>query len=158
MAPVHAEALFEGLRDKRLYDFIDDGPPASIESLRERFEKLSTQRSPDGLETWLNWALRTLKDRRYIGYVQATLRNNSAEIAYVIFVDAWGNGYGREAVAAMVNELGAHYAVTAFRAHVDARNRRSVGLLEALGFRMHVEAPCFRGNAPSRTNEREYVL
>jgi ribosomal-protein-alanine N-acetyltransferase len=135
LEPAHADPLFEGLRDDRLYEFIPDRPPESVEGLRARYELLVGRSSPDGAESWLNWAVWAIQDSRYIGYVQATVRGDkTADIAYVLFRDAWANGFGREAVAAMAAHLRDFYGVTSLRAVVDPRNARSVRLLQALGF------------------------
>lgn len=136
MQSAHAELMFEGLCDVFLYKFIDDRPPDSIESLRAKYEKLASRKSPDGTQDWLNWAVWSKHDARYIGYVQATVRGAGlAEIAYVLFRDARGKGFGREAVGAMVSHLRNCYAVTLLQAVVDPRNTRSVALLQALAFK-----------------------
>lgn len=157
--PAHAELLFGGLCDDRLYDFIPDRPPESVEWLRARYERLAGRTSPDGTEAWLNWAVWAAREARYIGYVQATVRGGgAAEIAYVLFRDVWGNGFGREAVAAMVAHLRECYGVTSVRATIDPRNTRSVRLLLALGFQ-HTElragADRIRG---ALVDESEYAL
>src|SRR5688572_33463871 len=73
LEPGHAAMLFEGLRDDRLYDLIDEDPPASVEALRARYEVLARRRSPDGRQAWLNWAVWSNPEARYVGYVQATV-------------------------------------------------------------------------------------
>jgi [ribosomal protein S5]-alanine N-acetyltransferase len=159
LTPAHAEVLFHGLKDRRLYRFIDVEPPASVEMLRRRYERLATQRSPDGSETWLNWAVRKFCNQEYIGFVQATVANDGwASIAFVLFHDSWGQGYGKEAVAAMLTELQKAHGISRFRAFVNTRNRRSKALLQSLGFE-----PCGAKDAvlpavgrPS--GELEYVL
>ena len=55
LQPSHSDDLFSGLQDRGLYDFIDDQPPADLESLRHRYTRLAEKRSPDGGEIWLNW-------------------------------------------------------------------------------------------------------
>jgi len=133
--PHHAEAFFAGLGDERLYEFIDDHPPVSVETLRARFAELATRRSPDGSQAWLNWAVWSDDEDRYLGYVQATiLENRRVQIAYVLFRDAWGKGFAREAVAAMLAHLREHRKVNRFQATVDPRNHRSIAVLSALGF------------------------
>jgi [ribosomal protein S5]-alanine N-acetyltransferase len=159
LTPEHAEALFDGLSDKRLYTFIDDEPPISLEALRQRYERLATRRSPDGLEIWLNWAVSTLQPRKYIGYVQATIRMDSwAVIAFVLFYGSWGNGYGQEAVTAMLQELQKTHAVSNFRAFVNPRNRRSRALLQSLGFEISKTDRPLSRNSQSKTHEIGYVL
>src|SRR5687768_15804343 len=54
LEPRHAEPLFHGLRDDRLYELTDDDAPVSVEALRARYEILARRRSPDGRQAWLN--------------------------------------------------------------------------------------------------------
>ena len=49
--PHHADALFEGLQSERLYEFIADSPPVSLDALRQRYARLALRRSPDGWST-----------------------------------------------------------------------------------------------------------
>jgi len=131
----HALVLFEGLRQPELYAYLDEPPPESVAALRERYRRLERRRSPDGLEAWLNWAIRLNATGRYVGYVQATARrDDSASIAYVLFRDDWGHGFAREAVGAVIEHLQRQRGTTRFLATVDARNLRSIALLEALSF------------------------
>jgi len=133
LARGHAEALFAPLADHALYAYIAEEPPPDLDALRARFVRWEARRSPDGREAWLNWAVRTQADARAIGYVQATVRDDgTADVAYVLGRAAWGQGYGREAVAAMLAHLTP--GVATFVATVDTRNRPSIALLEALGF------------------------
>ncbi len=123
------------MRHEALYEFIGEGPPESIETLEARYRRLATRRSPDGLEAWLNWALWSPPEARHVGWLQATVHpDHSAHIAYVLFREDWGQGYAREAVMALLDHLRNDWCVTELRATVDTRNRRSIALLEALGF------------------------
>lgn len=132
----HADALFEGLRDPALYEFVAEAPPASLQALRARYAHLATRRSPDGAEGWLNWAVWAEAAGAFVGYVQATVdRQGGADVAYVLLRPHQGRGYARAAVTAMLERLRAEPAVTTVRARVDARHRRSRALLGALGFR-----------------------
>jgi hypothetical protein len=45
----HAEEMFRVLSDPAIYEYEND-PPASLEWLRARFERLESRRSPDGRE------------------------------------------------------------------------------------------------------------
>ena len=58
LMPEHAALLFEDLADERLYRFIPTDTPESAEALERRYRKLSSRRSPDGSEVWLNFAMR----------------------------------------------------------------------------------------------------
>ena len=145
----HATALFDGLRNDALYEFIAEGPPASVTALRERYRRLASRLSPDGRQFWLNWALWSLPEERYLGYVQATVRHDrSADIAYVLFREAWGHGYGREAVTALIEHLQSDWRTPFVRASVDTRNQRSIAMLESLGFQpgeVRIEAERIHG-------------
>ena len=131
----HASALFAGLQHMALYEFIADRAPVSVAALAERYRRLASRVSPDGRDSWLNWALWSLPAERHVGWVQATVRpDHEAHIAYVLFHDAWGRGYAREAAAALIDHLRDDRGVRGVRATVDTRNHRSIALLEALGF------------------------
>jgi [ribosomal protein S5]-alanine N-acetyltransferase len=132
----HADALFPILADPRQLEYLDEGAPASLEALRERYRKLESRRSGDGREHWLNWALLLREgDGNAIGFVQATVQeDHRAWVAYEVAHSRWGQGIATEATRAMVEHLIAHYAVTQFMATVDQRNERSWRLLERLGF------------------------
>jgi RimJ/RimL family protein N-acetyltransferase len=129
----HAQEMFAVLGDPAIYAY-ENEPPPSLEWLRERFAKLESRRSAGGEERWLNWVIR-LPASQLIGYVQATVRRDgSAAIAYVLASAFWGRGLGRQAVEAMMKELGERYQVRAFSAVLKRKNRRSARLLEHLGF------------------------
>lgn len=131
----HAQAMFAVLSDPAIYEF-ENQPPASLEWLRTRFEKLETRRSADGSEHWLNWVIR-LPGTGLIGYVQATvIPDVRAEIAYELSSAYWGRGLASQAVRAMIAELASQYDVRSFSAELKRGNLRSLRLLERLGFTM----------------------
>ncbi|HEX6370897.1 MAG TPA: GNAT family N-acetyltransferase [Longimicrobium sp.] len=150
----HAEVFFGGLQDSDLYEFIDDIAPVTVEALRERYRMLARRQSPDGSEWWLNWAVASRVDGRYLGYVQATIpRDRPALIAYVFFRAAWGKGYATEAVAHLVGYLHRTWGCAEVAARVDAGNARSIALLGRLGFELVTEGPEAGSVAPG---EAEY--
>ncbi|MBC5810105.1 MAG: GNAT family N-acetyltransferase [Candidatus Eremiobacteraeota bacterium] len=142
VAPELAGLMFEGLQDPRIYEYIADDAPETVESLRERYGSLAAARSPDGGETWLNWMLRVRASSGFSGYVQATIcnvsdtmtRKRTASIAYVLFPAAWGHGYAEEAVREMMRVLRTDLNVGEFTATVHTENARSIRLLERLSF------------------------
>ena len=77
--------MFDGLADARGYIFIPDEPPASVEALNARYEKLVAGCSPDGTELWRNWVIRDRESDTLVGYTQATIRDRLAFIAYQVF-------------------------------------------------------------------------
>ena len=59
-----------------------------------------------------------------------------SEIGYAFRRDCWRQGYGREAVGAVVNAaFGRHPELHALDAEIDPRNLASAALLSGLGFR-----------------------
>lgn len=91
--------------------------------------------SPDGTQGWLNWAIWSPIEHRYLGYVQATVPSTGAtSIAYVIFPGEWKKGVATQAVSLMINELTEKHGVRSLAATVDKRNRASIALLRRLGF------------------------
>jgi putative acetyltransferase len=138
-AAVHAEAMFEVLSDPRIYEH-ENEPPASVAALRERYARLESRRSSDGSEQWLNWVVEG-PGRGLIGFVQATVTaGGTTWIAYEFASRHWGRGYASEAVAAMIDHLGARHGATTLRAVLKRSNARSMRLLRGLGFEP-IEAP-----------------
>lgn len=131
----HAPLLFEALSDETIYLYMPTDPPSSVAQLEARFRRLESRQSPDGLEKWLNWAIRLKATNGYAGLVQATIRQDGdALLAYELTQVYRGQGFAREACAAVIAELFEHYMITSLVAYVDARNEPSFRLLERLGF------------------------
>ncbi len=129
----HAKEMFAVLSDPAIYEY-ENEPPLCVESLRTRFTKLESRRSPDGQERWLNWVIR-LPTSELIGYVQAAVRSNGrAAIAYELSSTYWGRGLATQAVQAMIGELQERYQVRSLSAVFKRKNQLSRRLLERLGF------------------------
>ena len=153
----HAAELFAPLGDSALYTFLPGDPPASVETLRERYRRLEARRSPDGKELWLNWAGRQ-HNGAYVGLVEATVHADAtAHLAYFVFSKFQRQGFAAEMVEAVLihlkNDVGVHEA----RALLDTRNEASWRLLERLGFRRArtiKNADAFKG---ASSDEYEYL-
>ncbi len=128
----HAAEMFALLRDPALYVFTDDKEPASEDWLRARYQRLESRQSPEGHQLWLNWIVRA--GGTAVGYVQATVENGEAEIAYVIAGAYQRRGYAASACQAMLAELSAAYGVRHATATLDPDNAASLALLARLGF------------------------
>jgi ribosomal-protein-alanine N-acetyltransferase len=138
----HAAEMFGVLADPSIYEF-ESEPPRSRDWLTKRFQLLESRHSPDGMEQWLNWVVRLRASGRLLGYVQATVRRDSqALIAYEMNSAFWGQGFGQEAVGAMIGELSKTYDVSVAVAVFKKSNFRSRRLLRRLGFE-----PVFEGLA-----------
>jgi ribosomal-protein-alanine N-acetyltransferase len=155
----HARHLFSALSDTRIYTFIPQDPPASLLALENRYQQLESRKSPAGDEAWLNWAIRLKQPDKYIGTVQATVRQDqSSLLAYELSADFWGNGYATESCARVIESLFADYGVVEIIAEVDTRNAASCRLLERLSFEKvwtRVGADFFKGES---SDEHTYKL
>lgn len=149
----HAMEMFDGLRDPALYRYVADRPPPSMEALTRRYRSTAVGRSPDGADLWCNWIVRRDRDRRCLGTVQATMTGvasgpDEVLIGYMILPAFWRQGFGSEAVDAMLDRLFDKYRCRQAQAIVDARNLASLALLQRLGFAV-------AGRAPAEDREAE---
>jgi RimJ/RimL family protein N-acetyltransferase len=109
------------------------GAPMSRDALEKWIAFVEPGHSPDGGETWRNWVVRLRDDGRTIGTVQATIVGEEATLAWTIGSGFRGQGYAKEAAAA-VSAWVATSGVVRLRAaiHPDhaasARVARSIGL------------------------------
>jgi ribosomal-protein-alanine N-acetyltransferase len=133
----HADALFPILSDAELWHYAPRPQSKSVDELRARCARLESRRSPDDREHRLNWAIEEEASRSIVGYVQSTVDETLREaiVAYVLGRPSWGRGLASDAVRAMLAHLKT-IGVSTFLATVDARNLRSVRLLESFGFRV----------------------
>lgn len=135
LTEAHCVETYDALQDERIYAFVPDRRPASLDSLRARYRRLATGRSDDGSQRWLNWIVRHVADSRCLGYIQSTIcPERTADLALVIVSAYWGRGIAREASLAAIAALRDDYGVGSLHATVDPANRRSYALLLRLGF------------------------
>src|SRR5579864_2118509 len=133
LLPAHARRLFHHLQDARLYQFYPGEPPQSVKELTRHYEAWSTRTSPNGTQTWLNYAVRRVNGP-YVGWVQATIARNTAQLGYVIFTPYWRKGYATEACRTLIQWLRRKHKVQRITAIVDSENTASIRLVEGLGF------------------------
>jgi RimJ/RimL family protein N-acetyltransferase len=130
----HAAEMAEVLKDPSLNEQTDGEPP-SAEYLATRYQALSTRRSPGGDELWFNWIIRLNAEGLAVGYVQATVRDNSAALAWVIGSPWQGAGIATEAATAIIGVLHHELAVTSFSASIAPKNWASRKVAAKLGMR-----------------------
>ncbi|HEY0006646.1 MAG TPA: GNAT family protein [Pyrinomonadaceae bacterium] len=131
----HARHLFQALSDTRIYSFIPQDAPLSLAALQARYERLEARRSNAADEVWLNWAIRLKAQARYVGTVQATIRQDrTALLAYELSPEFWRQGIATESCQRVIESLFAEHAVAEILAEVDTRNTASWMLLERLSF------------------------
>jgi len=158
LLPAHAPVLFEQLQDERLYQYIPQDPLAGT-ALQDRYEALSSRRSPDGREAWLNWAVRERRSGDYAGTLETTVyKNLTAEVAYMVFVPYQRRGLAAEACGRLLAHLFEDYQVSVVAAEIDTRNAASIALVESLGFErvgFQKDADQFKG---SSSDEYRYEI
>jgi ribosomal-protein-alanine N-acetyltransferase len=132
----HAVPMFEGLRDASSYAFLPDEPFEDVAELAARYARLERRCSPDGREVWLNWVIGIAGTPGLCGYVQFTVQPYAqrALVAYFVFAAHRQQGIAREAVAAALSEVIAHFRLAHVDAEIDTRNAASIALVERLGF------------------------
>jgi [ribosomal protein S5]-alanine N-acetyltransferase len=146
-----------------LYRFIPQAPPDSLRALERRYSMLSSRRSPDGREAWLNFVLRLRQPAQnaptYVGTLQSTvLLDRVAYIAYTVFVPFQRQGYAMEGSIRLIEHLIEDYRVQVIVAEMDTRNSASIALAEALGFEWvgtTIGADHFKGSV---SDEHRYEL
>lgn len=132
-----AAALHAGYGDAELMRWWATPPHASVEETRAYLvgdeDDDTDEEEEEGEDAWQGWTV-TL-DGTPIGTLSAGVRRKGVvEIAYLLLRRHWGQGFGREMVAALVRLLVEEEGARRLYADVDPDNGASVALLEGLGF------------------------
>ena len=125
-APVMAGVL----ADPALSTYTGGGPP-TVEDLTRRYEAQVAGSGSDA-ELWHNWILRLTDGGSAIGFVQATVVGDEADVAWVVGVEWQGAGFAKEAVAAMNGWLIAA-GVQRLVAHIHPDHLASQGVAASAG-------------------------
>ena len=128
--PSDAGDLVSVLGDDQLYVFTGGRPPTLAE-LEERY-RAQLAGSPSEGEIWHNWIIRLIGDGAAVGFVQATVTDVEADIAWLIGVDWQGRGFATEAATAMIEWLGAG-GTRRLVAHIHPDHAASRKVAAALG-------------------------
>ena len=128
--PSDADEMVSVLGDDRLYVFTGGSPP-TLGELEERYRAQSAG-SPSDSETWHNWIIRLVEDGVAVGFVQATVTGEGADIAWLVGVDWQGRGIATEAAAGMIEWLGAN-GTRRLVAHIHPDHPASGKVAAALG-------------------------
>ncbi|MER5551063.1 GNAT family N-acetyltransferase [Streptomyces sp. NPDC002793] len=129
----HAEEMAEVLSDPALHTYTG-GAPEDADALRARYERQAAG-SPDPAELWWNWVLRVRGDGSLAGYVQATVRGERAEVAWVVGTRWQGSGYAKEGAGGLVRHLLDRGSVRTVVAHVHPDHGASAAVAAAAGLR-----------------------
>jgi RimJ/RimL family protein N-acetyltransferase len=130
-----AEDLFPVLNDLSLGLFTGEAPPADVDALRARFAAWEARRSPDGAALWLNWTMRRRHDHDAIGYVQATIGDREAAVAWTVGSSMQRQGFATEAASALSAWLRDALAVRSVVASIHPDNIASQRVAERIGLR-----------------------
>jgi len=126
----HAEEMIAVLADDSLYTFTGGKAP-TLASLEARYRtQIAGSRRPG--EVWRNWIIRTIADRKAIGFGQADIADGIAELAWVIGVASQGNGYATEAAIAMRDRLVSEGS-TRFQAFIHPEHAVSHAVARSVG-------------------------
>lgn len=118
------------LSDPRLYEFTGGEPP-TLDGLEERYRH-QVAGSPHPGESWHNWILRF--DGVAVGFVQATVVGETADLAWVVGVQWQRQGFASEASLAMRDWL-RDRGVVRLTAHIHPEHVASMAVATRLGLR-----------------------
>ncbi|MBT8203153.1 MAG: GNAT family N-acetyltransferase, partial [Acidimicrobiia bacterium] len=114
------------------YTFTGGAPP-DLEQLEERY-RAQVAGPATGDEVWHNWIVRLADSGTAVGFVQATVTRDAADVAWVIGAPHQNGGLAREAAAAMVLWL-AGQGVSRFSARIHPRHIASQRVAAAIGLK-----------------------
>ncbi|HYN31904.1 MAG TPA: GNAT family N-acetyltransferase [Ilumatobacteraceae bacterium] len=129
LRPSHAAEMVTVLAASELYRYTGGTPP-TLDDLERRYAA-QTAGSPTPGETWHNWIIRVPTEVA-VGFLQATVNAQHAEIAWVIATHAQGVGYAREAATAVVTWL-TSVGINQIDAHIHPDHVRSRNVAAAIG-------------------------
>lgn len=125
-----AQEMRAVLAAPELYGFTGGTPP-TLADLQRRFEAQSAG-SPEAGVTWHNWIIRLVEGRVAVGFVQATVSADTADIAWLVGVSWQRQGIATEATLAMCDWL-AGQGVQCLVAHIHPDHVASARVAEAAG-------------------------
>ena len=119
------------LADESLYVFTGGIPP-TLPELRARY-RAQVAGSPSTDQVWHNWVVRLAGTDEAVGFVQATVSGDIADVAWVVGVEWQGRGIATEAARAMCRWL-LGCGVGRLLAHIHPDHAASARVAAALGF------------------------
>jgi RimJ/RimL family protein N-acetyltransferase len=125
----YAGEMARVLSARELYGFIGGEPP-TVEQLTERYRRQIAGSGRPG-EYWLNWVISL--DGVLVGYVQATVIGDEAEIAWVVGADWQGQGIAKEAATGLAEWLREQDSAVRIAAHVYPEHPASQAVARAAG-------------------------
>jgi len=132
----HAALVFHEMNDARLWRFFPHLRPMSVADLRILYRKWQAGKSPSTPdEIWENWICMRTEDQTPVGSTQATIfADQTALIAYAVYVRFERQGYAREAVRSVLEHSQKAHRCHKIFAEMDRRNSASINVVRSLGF------------------------
>lgn len=124
--------------------------PFTTEDARRSVERLAGEH-PDTPGVWFQFALEDVETGAHVGDVAACTDAGDprqADVGFTLAPAAQGRGYATEALTALLGYLLVNRGKHRVRAECDARNARSVALLERVGMRCeahHLRSSWWKG-------------
>ncbi len=115
LSVMDAPEMVHLLADESLYTFTGGHGP-DLEELRERYAR-QVAGPESGEEVWLNWIVRLVDSDEAVGFVQATVTGDAADLAWLIGVEHQGEGYASQAAEAL-DEWLVSQGIEHFTAHI----------------------------------------
>jgi len=135
LAVEHAGEMVVALALQNLYQFTGGEPP-TLEELDKRYRRQLRGQSEDGRAAWLNWIIRSAGGGPAVGFVQATLTREGADlvadIAWLVTPSEQGRGLAGEAASAVVSWL-TSMGVGRLQAYVHPDHTASARTADRLG-------------------------
>jgi len=120
------------LSNRDLYLFTGGDPP-NLADLEAQY-KAQVAGPTAGDEVWHNWIIRPNDSGEAVGFVQATVTGDSADVAWVVGVGWQGRGYASEAASAVYDWLGTQ-GIERLAAHIHPGHVASQRVAASLGMR-----------------------
>ena len=125
-----ADEMARVLADDSLYAFTGGEPP-TVSELANRYEQQTAGSGTPG-EYWCNWIIRVGSRGRAVGFVQATVVGERADLAWVLGARDQGCGFATEAVMAVCDWLTGR-TVRRIEAHIHPRHEASQAVAQRTG-------------------------
>ena len=106
---------------------------ASLDDVRARIRHWESRQSPDGDEIWLNWTVRLKEEDAVVGRLQATVKADTAEMAWVVGHRYRSLGYASEASGCAARWLSSYFSLREIRANIHPGNKASQRVAEKIG-------------------------
>ena len=115
------------------------------------FERIHLQEghhSPEGNELWLNWTLRIRSSGTVVGYLQASICEESADLAWVIGIPFQNRGYATEAGRRATSSIRECLKVSELRAAIHPDHAASCRVVAHIGLQPSGQLTDQRRNLP----------